>query len=137
MLMHCMTETSKKVHHLHHHIKLSNKFHHVITWWFTYIPTWNGVSFLYNTFLLTSPDCQLFTDASDTCFGCFFQGQWCQGFPVLTFGDQDMSMNWWEWFAATIALNFGAVSSLLNACFCIVTLLVRCTSWPTDSTASH
>ena len=48
---------------------------------------------------------ELFTDASDKGFGCYFQGQWCQGtFPHQSFGDQQMSINWCGLYAATMAL---------------------------------
>ena len=48
---------------------------------------------------------ELFTDASDKGFGCYFQGQWCQGtFPQQAFKDQQMSINWCELYAVTMAL---------------------------------
>ena len=48
---------------------------------------------------------ELFTDAIDKGFGCYFQGQWCQGtFPCQRFGDQQMSINWHKLYAATMAL---------------------------------
>ena len=43
-----MIETSKKAQDLHHHIKLNMEFQNDIEWWFTYLPSWNGVSFLYD-----------------------------------------------------------------------------------------
>ena len=51
------------------------------------------------------PDVELFTDTSDKGFGCYFQGKWCQGtFSHQRFGDQQMSINWHELYAATMAL---------------------------------
>ena len=48
---------------------------------------------------------ELFTDASEKGFGCYFKGQWCQGtFPQQSFGDQQMSINWCKLYAATMAL---------------------------------
>ena len=46
--LHCMIDVSKKARYLHHRIKLSTEFCGDIEWWLTYLPTWNGVSFLYN-----------------------------------------------------------------------------------------
>ena len=48
---------------------------------------------------------ELFTDASNKGFGCYFQGQWCQGtFPQQAFKDQQMSINCHELYAVTMAL---------------------------------
>ena len=79
-----MIETSKKACFLHH--RLNAEFWGDVEWWLTYLPTWNGVSFLYETEWTSSPDVELYTDASDKGFGCYFQGQWCQGmFPAQSF----------------------------------------------------
>ena len=100
-----MMETSKKAHYLHHHIKLNAEFWKDIKWWLTYLPSWNGVSFLYNADWTSTLDVELFTDASDKGFYCYFQGQWCQGtFPHQSFGDKQMSINWCELYVATMAL---------------------------------
>ena len=72
-----MIEMSKKACYLHHYIKLNAEFWEDVNWWLTYLPTWNGVSYLYDTDWPSSPDVELFTDASDKGFGCYFQGQWC------------------------------------------------------------
>ena len=48
---------------------------------------------------------ELFTNASNKGFGCYFQGQWCQGtFPWQAFKDQEMSINWHKLYAVTMAL---------------------------------
>ena len=100
-----MIETSKKAHYLHHRVKLNAEFWEDIEWWLTYLPSWNGVSFLYDADWTSTPDVELLTDASDKGFGCYFQGQWCQGtFPCQSFVDQQMSINWHELYAATMAL---------------------------------
>ena len=100
-----MIETSKKAHYLHHCIKLNAEFQEDIKWWLTYLPSWKGVSFLYEADWTSTPDVELFTDASDKGFGCYFQGQWCQGtFPCQSFGDKQMSINWCELYVATMAL---------------------------------
>ena len=100
-----MIEVSKKASYLHHCIKLNAEFWQDIKWWLTYLPTWNGVSYLYDTDWTNIPDVELITDASDKGFGCYFQGQWCQGtFPQQAFKDQQMSINWCELYAVTMAL---------------------------------
>ena len=83
-----MIETSKKAQYLHHCIKLNAEFQADIKWWLTYLPSWNGVSFLYDADWTSTLDMELFTDATDKGFGCYFQEQWCLGtFPQQSFGD--------------------------------------------------
>ena len=72
-----MIEVSKKAHYLHHCIKLNVEFQGDVEWWLTYLPAWNRVSYLYNADWTSSPDMELFTDASNKGFGCYFQVQWC------------------------------------------------------------
>ena len=63
------------------------------------------VSYLHDADWTSSLDVELFTDVSDNGFGCYFQGQWCQGtFPQQAFKDQQMSINWHELYAVTMAL---------------------------------
>ena len=82
---------------------LNEEFHWGVEWWLQYLPTWNGVSFLYESHWLSSMECQLFPDASDIGFGCYFQGHWCQdkftdthywrGLCMLT-GESCMALPW-------------------------------------------
>ena len=98
-------ETCKKACYLHHHIKLNADFLDDIEWWLTYLPSWNGVSYLYDVDWTNRPDMELFTNASNKGFGCYFQGQRCQGtFPKQAFKDQQMSINWHKLYAVTMAL---------------------------------
>ena len=100
-----MIDISQKARHLHHRIKLNAEFRADINWWLDYLPDWNGVSILHDADWTDSPDLELFTDASDQGYGCYLQGHWCQGtFPDMGFKDQQMSINWRELYAATMAL---------------------------------
>ena len=89
-----MIDTSKKAQYVYHPIKLNAEFWDDIEWWLTYLPSWNGVSFLYDADWTSTPDVELFTDAKDKGFGCYFLGHWCQ----------QMSINWHELYAVTMAL---------------------------------
>ena len=103
--LHHIIETSMKVWHLYHRVKLNQEFHRDVDWWLPYLPTWNGVILLYELHWLTSTECQLFTNASDIGFGCYFQGHWCQGeFPATSIREELMSINWRELYAVTMAL---------------------------------
>ena len=70
--LHCMIDTSKKACYLHHRIKLNAEFWGDIEWWLTYLPNWNGVSFLYEADWTSSSDVELFMDTSDKGFSCYF-----------------------------------------------------------------
>ena len=70
-----MIEVSKKACYLHHHIKLNAEFQTDIKWWLSYLPAWNRVSYLYDADWTSSPDMELFTNASSKGFSCYFQGQ--------------------------------------------------------------
>ena len=100
-----MIDTSRKVQYLHHCIKMNAEFWDDTEWWLNYLPSWNGVSFLYDADWTSTQDIELFTDASNKGFGCYFEGQWCQGtFLQQSFGDQQMSINWHKLYAVTMAL---------------------------------
>ena len=103
--LHRMIKVSKKACYLHHCTKLNAEFQADIKWWLTYLPAWNGVSYLYGADWTSSIDVELFTNASNKGFSCYFQGQCCQGtFPKQAFKDQQMSINWHELYAVTMAL---------------------------------
>ena len=129
--LHHMIETSMKAWHLHHRIKLNEEFCRDVEWWLHYLPTWNGVSLLYKSHWLTSMECQLFMDASDKGFGCYFQGHWCQGrFPDACFWDGLMSINWRELYTVTMALAIWRTSSGVRGSWYTVTMHPLCKSWP-------
>ena len=64
-----MIETSKKACFLPHHIKLNAEFWDDVEWWLSYLPSWNGVSYLYDMDWTHSPDGELSTNTSDKGFG--------------------------------------------------------------------
>ena len=76
-----MIEVSKKACYLHHCVKLNTEFLADIKWWLTYLLAWNGFSYLYDAEWTSNPGMELFTDASDKGFVCYFQGQWCPRVP--------------------------------------------------------
>ena len=50
-----------------------------IAWWRRFAATWNGRSFFHDLQWSTSPDLDLFTDASDVGFGGYYARQWFLG----------------------------------------------------------
>ena len=48
--------------------------------WKAYITKWNGHSFFLDSYITSSPDLKLYTDAASTVgFGGHFNGRWFQG----------------------------------------------------------
>ncbi|XP_065196629.1 uncharacterized protein LOC135828125 [Sycon ciliatum] len=50
-----------------------------IKWWQEFLPLWNGKALLRDPVWSKSPDLELFTDASGSGFGGFYQGRWFAG----------------------------------------------------------
>lgn len=50
-----------------------------IEWWLKFISTWNGVSLLYESDWVEAAKIELFTDACNTGFGGYYDGQWFAG----------------------------------------------------------
>ena len=61
------------------HIKLNTEFGKDVSMWLAFLEHWNGVSFFLGDTVLSSPDLQLFTDASGSLgYGGYPNGQWFQ-----------------------------------------------------------
>jgi hypothetical protein len=59
--------------------KLSTSLLSDIAWWHEFLPTWNGVSLLYEAEWQEAPLIQLFTDACNTGFGAYYNHHWFAG----------------------------------------------------------
>ena len=69
-----------------------------------YLPFWNSIS--HDTQWLTTVQCELFIDASDLGYRCYFQDHWCHGAcPKVDFKDKLMNINWMELYRVTMALS--------------------------------
>ena len=66
---------STKVSKLSHHIDITASVRSDISMWSSLLTSWNGVSFFQSS-QVSSVDLQLFTDASFSGCGAFFNGQW-------------------------------------------------------------
>ena len=70
-----LIDLSTSVSKLHHHIDISSCVRLDLVMWSNFLQSWNGSSFLPEP-PVTAESLSLFTDASFTGFGGFFQGQW-------------------------------------------------------------
>ena len=60
-----------------HHIRLNKEFFRDITMWKAFLAKLNGRSFFIDSFLTSTPDLELYTDAASTIgFGGYFNGKW-------------------------------------------------------------
>ena len=94
-----MIETSKKVKHLHHRVRLDKSFRADVDWWLTFLPHWNGVAMFPDVHWTTDDDLQLYTDASNIAVGAYLDGAWF----VELVPDLSHSINWRELYVVVLA----------------------------------
>ena len=72
-----LIQLSTKVGRLHHHIRLNQDAKLDITWWQSFLPSWNGKAFFLEQNTTSASDLSLYTDASGThgC-GAYYHGAW-------------------------------------------------------------
>ena len=88
--------------HLHHRIRLNAEARADITWWRTFLPTWNGTAKFIDPNSVQVTDMLLYTDASgsDGC-GAYYQGAWF--FYAWRPHQHLQSIQWKELFAIVAA----------------------------------
>ena len=97
-----LIDLSTTVTSLHHHIKLSVDARLDLAWWLQFVREWNGVGYIPSS-PISSPDLDLYTDASDRGFGCVYNDHWALGtWPT---GWADTSINAREAFAIWVAVR--------------------------------
>ena len=74
-----LLDASTKVASLHHWIQLSAPMRANLDWWISFVQQWNGKSFFLDHAWTPSPAFQLFTDASQQGYGCYWKGHWLSG----------------------------------------------------------
>ena len=73
--LHHLITLASTVAHLRHQIHLNAEACADITWWRTFLPTWNGTAKFIDLNSVLAVDMLLYTDASDGC-GAYYQGAW-------------------------------------------------------------
>lgn len=94
-----LIDLSKKVKHLHHIIRLNKAFQADIDWWWFFLPTWNGVSIMYDPHWTSDVEMDLHSDASNIAVAAYFAGDWF----VEMVPDLQHSINWRELYAVVLA----------------------------------
>ena len=111
-----LLDASTKVRALHHRLSITVAMRDDIDWWIMLARSWNGKSFFLESTWTPSPAFQLFTDASDQGYGCYWQGHWLQG----TWSQQQSKFHiqrfqwWWQH-------RPGEPSGLARGSWCFVT----------------
>ena len=100
MFVRHMIDVAKKVRHLHHTVKLNREFQSDVTWWLTFLPTWNGISMMYDQEWTSSVDMHLYTDASNKAVSGFYSNAW---FVELVEDPTITSINERELYAVVLA----------------------------------
>ena len=74
-----LIDLSCTVSRLHHHIRLNQQAHLDIEWWLTFLPSWNGTSYILETEWSTSTSMSLYIDAASSVgWGAYWCGRWIQ-----------------------------------------------------------
>ena len=99
-----LIDLSCTVSRLHHHIRLNQQARLDIEWWLTFLPSWNGTSYILETEWSTSTSMSLYTDAASLVgFGAYWCDRWIQArWSAL---EENMNIVWKELFAITTAVN--------------------------------
>ena len=106
-----LIDVSSSVTQLHHRIHLSADTREDIVWWRTFLPTWNGVSYLQDH-PVSSDDIFLYTDASALGIGGVFGRQWFAA-PLSDFH----GISWFPDPTESFDINFWELLALLAAFF--------------------
>ena len=106
-----LINASTTVSRLHHHIHLSQETKEDITWWLTFLPTWNGIAYI-QSHPMSSHDLHLFTDASGLGVGGVFGDHWFS-YPLHAF----RHLSWFPQENEVFDVNFWELLALLLAFF--------------------
>jgi hypothetical protein len=100
-----LIDESKRAKYLHYRISLSFAAQKDIEWWLEYLPSWNGISVMYDDLWSTNVDLHLWTDSSDIAIGAYFGQEWfSEPFTGLTESYKCMSIAWRELYAIVKAV---------------------------------
>ena len=89
-----LIDLSTTVKKLRHHISLNREALADISWWLSFLPSWNGIAFFQEDFI-SSEDLFFFTDASKLGIGGvlynkWFSAEWPSSFHTLDINFQEM-----------------------------------------------
>ena len=94
-----LSTTAKK---LSHHVHLNN-CRSDLAMWSKFLTEWNGISFFINDNITVAADIRLFTDATPSSFGGFFDNRWFQGNFPSSILDEQLSMAFFELYPIVMA----------------------------------
>ena len=101
MFLRRLIEASTTVTSLHHHLRITKPIRADLDWWLTFASQWNGKAFFLDHDWTPSPAFQLFTDASQLGYGCYWRGHWLYGPWSRQRAARDIQ--WKELFAILVA----------------------------------
>lgn len=97
-----LIKLSTTVTKLHHHVHLKGCKSDLVMW-SKFLSNWNGVSFFINDNITYACDLQLYTDATQTSFGGFYDNQWFQGDFPEELSNEQTSMAFYELYPIVMA----------------------------------
>ena len=97
-----LIKLSTTVKKLSHHVHLKN-CRSDLAMWSRFLTEWNGISFFINDNITIAADIRLFTDATPSSFGGFFDNRWFQGKFPTSILDEQTSMAFFELYPIVMA----------------------------------
>lgn len=100
-----LIKLSTKAKEMHHFVNITTECRLDLNMWHKVLMGWNGRSLFLDNRTTEAADIQLFTDATDKCFGGFYQNQWFQCvFPEdLTLENESLFMAVFELYPIVVA----------------------------------
>jgi hypothetical protein len=98
-----LIKLSTTVSKLSHHVSLKS-CRSDLQMWLLFLKNWNGVSFFLNDHTTVAAGLELYTDATESAFGGYFNKCWFQGyFPQEILKDEQISMAFLELYPIVMA----------------------------------
>ncbi|XP_070570100.1 uncharacterized protein [Ptychodera flava] len=92
-----MIDLSTTTKNLNSTIHLSEEFKLDVQWWCDFLPTWNGSASMLQSSWISSPDMELYTDASAKHgYGIFYKGHWISAPWPNQITENNYSIAWME-----------------------------------------
>ena len=100
-----LIDLSMKARKLHHRLDLTLEAREDISWWFHFLPEWNGTARFIDPVWASADNLQLFTDAAASIgAGAYFQGSWFFiPWPEEVKASKAFQITWMELFPIVVA----------------------------------
>ena len=87
-----MIDLSRQPRKMDHWVRLNKEFHSDLTWWRTFLPTWNGTNMMQSLDFQAPPDAHVYTDAAGSWgYGGCWEEKWFHNQWITTWQSQNIA----------------------------------------------